>query len=617
MPPSHKLPAEANESLAARQSSGVFSTDVSFVRFTASAVACAAALLACSGDKPVTPEPKLTPTTLEILSASTLSGEVGLTYPLMVKVSDANGNGIGGVQVSWHAPEGDGSTLPSLATTDDAGAAMTRWTLGTAVGSNQAKARVTDLPPVTFTASATPGAVKEVVIHPSSSTILPGQEVQFTATGKDMYGNSNSAEVTWWSSAPRTVAIDNAGLAVGRNPGTATISAKVEGSIAEANATVGTPLELTTVSAGPGAHACGLDADGRALCWGRNESGELGTGRSSIHEAAPQRVAGSLVFSAIATGSRYSCGLTRNGEAYCWGSNEDGTLGDRTTTNSPRPVRVDMKTNFESLSVGSSHACGLTSEGKAYCWGHNRLGELGNGTAGLEDRDNEYSASAQAVTGDLVFRSITVGSGHTCGLTRDGSAYCWGSNNHGKLGTSYKSGWFVAYPVPVSTNILFKSITAGGWHTCAIAEDDRGYCWGGNPLGQLGNGTTSIPTASHSNPQRIEHFTFESLSAGYHSVCGVTLNGNVYCWGDNSAGQLGTDEPSQDCSADTHTYWCHPSPAPLAGRLRVREVSAGGQSSCTISLQNVAYCWGKNSKGKLGNGTLDDARRPVAVGNPG
>jgi len=155
--------------------------------------------------------------------------------------------------------------------------------------------------------------------------------------------------------------------------------------------------------------------------------------------------------------------------------------------------------------MGGFHTCGLTNVGTAYCWGGG-LGALGNGST-------TYSADPVAVSGDLRFSVIDAGFYYTCGLTSAGEAYCWGENTSGQLGVGTTAGadtaifntpgggqvlTFTPYPVPVQTALRWTSITAGYDHTCALTRDGAAYCWGGNLLGQIGDGTTGlrlVPTA--------------------------------------------------------------------------------------------------------------------------
>lgn len=194
-------------------------------------------------------------------------------------------------------------------------------------------------------------------------------------------------------------------------------------------------LSFTAVSAGGSynhspPHTCGVTSTGAAYCWGYNGFGQLGNG-TMISSATPVAVAGGLSFTAVSSGAGYTCGVTSAGGAYCWGRNAPGTLGDGTTTNSATPVAVGGvggRHSFATVSAGWIHSCGVTPAGEAYCWGYNSNGALGNGTRTL-------SPTPVPVAGGLSFAVVSAGgfgdphatfAPFTCGVTTAGAVYCWG-----------------------------------------------------------------------------------------------------------------------------------------------------------------------------------------------
>jgi alpha-tubulin suppressor-like RCC1 family protein len=203
---------------------------------------------------------------------------------------------------------------------------------------------------------------------------------------------------------------------------------------------VTSPTSFVTIAAG-GSHTCALDAGGLAWCWGSNTRGELGRGGAdSLANAAPDTVVGGLRFQAIADGPSYTCGLTTGGFAYCWGTNEFGQLGlggpDSLPQTSPAPVIGGSK--FTALVAGYQHTCALTAQGAAFCWGKNEFGELGTAPGAPACRYFSViypcSGTPLSVAGAIAFGSIRPGRYTTCGLGRDDIAYCWGANSVGQLG---------------------------------------------------------------------------------------------------------------------------------------------------------------------------------------
>ncbi|MBX3144498.1 MAG: hypothetical protein KF813_12115 [Trueperaceae bacterium] len=186
-----------------------------------------------------------------------------------------------------------------------------------------------------------------------------------------------------------------------------------------------TELWFETVVAG-GFHSCGLTQDGQAYCWGRNVEGQLGNG-TNIDSNVPVLVSGAHTFTSITAGHSHSCGVTSASTTYCWGSNGSGRLGNGLNTNSNVPVLVGGGHTFTSVTAGAGHSCGVTSVNTTHCWGYNAFGQLGNGS-------NTNSNLPVFVSGTHTFTSVTAGANHSCGVTSLNTTYCWGSNGSGRLG---------------------------------------------------------------------------------------------------------------------------------------------------------------------------------------
>jgi alpha-tubulin suppressor-like RCC1 family protein len=378
-----------------------------------------------------------------------------------------------------------------------------------------------------------------------------------------------------------------------------------------------TGLVFASVSAGFH-HSCGVTTNGAAYCWGDNGAGELGDG-TTTSSATPVAVAGGLTFQSVSAGEMHTCGVTMDGAAYCWGAPANGDNGIDTTTwrtcwplgGTPRcltPLPVVGGLRFASVSAGRAldyDTCGVATDGAAYCWGHGGYGELGNGLPGYGCCD-----TPTAVVGGLTFVAVSPGEYFTCGLTTAGTAYCWGANG-GSLGTGTATGpeqcwddigpntgtgWVDCSrsPVAVAGGLSFQSISAGRF-TCAVTPTGNAYCWGEIASNSYSfSAATPVPVAGN--------LTFGAVSVAGTHACAVTPVGAAYCWGEGGYGELGTGTATSSAT-----------PVAVVGGLAFVAVSAGGEHgtnpgeeahTCGVTTAGVAYCWGANGYGELGDGTI-------------
>ena len=386
---------------------------------------------------------------------------------------------------------------------------------------------------------------------------------------------------------------------------------------------------FAAVSAG-GDHACALTTVGDAVCWGDNSVGQLGDA-SAVSSTGPVRVAGGLRFAELTgNGGDHTCGLTDDGEAYCWGENAMGQLGDGTKTNSNVPVRAAGSLVFTSLDAGGFHTCGVTTGAEAYCWGSNAALSLegyalGGPTTELCDNpDAPYrgdvwpcSPSPVAVSGGLSFLSITAGQWTSCGIAVSGETYCWGWNQFYELGNGTDVD--ATAPTLVAGGLAFDHVTLGAIHTCGLVGENA-YCWGGGSrtvnFGYLGIGSfdpSSTPSAV------VGGLSLSQLAPSggniiYSFTCGITGDGDAYCWGANRKGALGTDVAvPTDCYGGGEVFQCSTVPVPVAGGITFVSIATGKEFTCGVAQSGEAYCWGSNEFGQLGNGTTVDAATPALV----
>ena len=294
---------------------------------------------------------------------------------------------------------------------------------------------------------------------------------------------------------------------------------------------------------------------------------------------------------AITAGDYHTCAVA-DGRAYCWGNNSAGQLGNNSTTDSRVPVAVDTSgvlagRTVTAISAGDSHTCAV-ADGRAYCWGYNDYGQLGNNST--TNSLVPVAVDTSGVLADKTITAITAGDDHTCAVA-DGQAYCWGATHMGNWATT-------ALPLLLTTSASTvpgcrwrwtppgcwpggrsAAITAGGVHSCAVA-DGRAYCWGSNgSSGRLGNNSTRfisrVPVAVASGV--LAGKTVTAITAGDCHTCAVA-DGQAYCWGRNKYGRLGNNgETRSRVPVAVNTA------GPLHHTL-VTAIAAGGRHTAAIAV---------------------------------
>ena len=306
----------------------------------------------------------------------------------------------------------------------------------------------------------------------------------------------------------------------------------------------------------------------------------------------------------------HACGLTDSGAVHCWGKNIDGQIGDGTTVNSDRPIRLTTLRSETITDVSSNDGlttCALTSSGKIYCWGRNEDGQVGDGTT--TDRniptevDNPKDGTSY-IWPTPVFTQISVGYSHSCAVDTLHRLFCWGLNDsfvlmYGSETSSYASPTLLAVPV---TGTIAR-VAVGSKNTCVVTTDGAVYCWGQNTFGALGNGT--FTDADWSDPQRVQlpaGSIASDVSVAYAGVCALTSVGKVYCWGGNSVGDGSTTNRN--------------TPVLILGHETMTEVQKGRTWTCALTSTNATYCWGLGVNTLGNSGGTYESTTPVLVSNP-
>jgi alpha-tubulin suppressor-like RCC1 family protein len=303
-----------------------------------------------------------------------------------------------------------------------------------------------------------------------------------------------------------------------------------------------------------GSHTCAILDDGSVSCWGKNYFGQLGdgTGDDRFTPTQTSSLGGNRTAVAISAGGSHTCAILDDGSVSCWGYNYYGQLGFSADASTPTPTSsLGENRTAVAISTGGSHTCAILDDGSVSCWGMNNDGQIGDGTT--SDRDTPTQTSSLGENRTAV--AISAGGSHTCAILDDGSVSCWGANLRGQLGDGTNSDRDAPTQTDGLDNLSFPgdnltaiAISAGGAHTCAILNNgssDRGVgytsCWGNNIYGQLCDGI-NIDT---NKPSRTALSFRGPLSAavaiatGGGHTCAMVADGSTYCWGYNYFGQLG------------------------------------------------------------------------------
>ena len=412
-----------------------------------------------------------------------------------------------------------------------------------------------------------------------------------------------------WTSIPRTVSTVTTYRKTGLDTG---VAYEFRVAAVTANGTGPWNRPETTIAVG-GNYSCVVRADGAVSCWGGNESGQLGD-NSTTQRLAPVVVSGidgsssTAKAESVASAVTHSCALMATGAVKCWGGNSYGQLGDGSQFDRLTPVTVtgiDGSSNASravAMSVGGDQSCAIMVDGSARCWGRNDHGQLGDGTtidgsAPVAVGDSDGSAPDSTVV------SIALGDNHSCAVYEDGSARCWGANDRGQLGdgsTVEQHTPTVVSGIDGATSATSGSqIAAGGSNSCVTFVNGSLSCWGANSSGQIGDGTyidRDVPTAVLGFDGSAASSYVAVVDVASSFACASLVDGRGKCWGANSYGQVGSPDGYGSFSTPVViSLWAY-------SEFGVSAISGGGASSCAIRANGSAVCWGNNGNGQLGNG---------------
>jgi alpha-tubulin suppressor-like RCC1 family protein len=335
-------------------------------------------------------------------------------------------------------------------------------------------------------------------------------------------------------------------------------------------------------------HTCGVTTSGTLWCWGANDHGQLGIG-STTSQNLPRPVTTPRQYgwASVATGAHRTCAIRTDHTVWCWGTTVTSSRGNMTDLPRPRQNTFPGRYAWTSVTVGGDQICAIRTNATLWCWGENNTGELGTGGSGDAPLPRQVRTPAR-----LGWASVTAGSDYTCAVRTDSTLWCWGFGFFGQLGLGNNLGVKTPHQVTSPAPAGWASVTAGTAHTCAVRTDGTLWCWGQNIHGEVGIGNTTIQYL----PQQVSAPApdgWAAVAAGGGQTCAVRTGGTLWCWGDNSYGELGigpedTESLPYQVSTPEQPGWA--------------VVSAGLEQTCAIRAGHQLWCWGGNGGGQLGVG---------------
>ncbi|SEU37223.1 Alpha-tubulin suppressor [Myxococcus fulvus] len=336
-------------------------------------------------------------------------------------------------------------------------------------------------------------------------------------------------------------------------------------------------------------HSLFLQKNGEVFAWGQNSVGQLGTGSTNTTPvASPTKPVGLPPIKAIAAGQTHSLALDMEGDVWAWGKNDFGQVGLGTTGGLVNaPTRVSGLSGIQAVSANGNFSLALGQDGRVWAWGQNASGQVGKGAVSTAE------PTPRQVNNLPTIRAIAAGHNHALALDADGKVWAWGKNDFGQLGTGSTTPGMVLVPTLVTLLPRAKAIAAGAAHSLAIDEQfGNVWGWGQNSSGQVGTGTTS--TAPVLTPTAVPGvFAATQVRAGLAFSMIIMGNGVVKAWGLNASGQLGHGAPGGTSGA----------PVDVVGLTDATTIAAGYHHALAVRPSCPVWTWGNNSLGQLGTGT--------------
>ena len=350
-----------------------------------------------------------------------------------------------------------------------------------------------------------------------------------------------------------------------------------------------------------------INAMDTLFTWGNNQYGQLGNGtmvNDTIATAIPFPI-GVTGWKIVAAGQTQTVALGNNDTLYAWGQNNDGQLGNGTTSDTSLPVMVTFPAGVKSwtdVAAGAAHSLAIGNDGNVYAWGFNSTGQLGDTST-----TNSSVPVKMGSTAGLKPVQVFAGNNWSAILCSNGELFETGRNANGQLGDGTKTDSdtlvMVQLPAGVSGWLAFA---AGGYHAIAIGNDGNLYGWGNGGNGQLADGGTASLTTPGKIAMPAGVTGWGAIACGENFIEAVGNDGNIYEAGYSNDGESGNGTTSGRVTALTKANM-------MAGVSKYDNVAAGHNHVLAIASNDSLYAWGANSSGQLGDDSTTNSYVPVKV----
>jgi cysteine-rich repeat protein len=346
---------------------------------------------------------------------------------------------------------------------------------------------------------------------------------------------------------------------------------------------------------------CVLTTLGELGCFGANTESEVGNGTDGVQVDVPVFVLGDVA--AVTSGEQFNCAIRANGSVWCWGDNLEDQMGPQSLPNIdvPTPLEVTGLPPVVELQAGDDHVCVIDGVGQVWCWGDNDNRQLGQGGTGTTDSPTPLTV---ALPGGLAAIDLGLGQDHACAVLEDNTVACWGDDDNGQLGDG-AAGTDNGVATLVPGLAVINDVEGGEDHTCALDDLGQVWCWGDNSDGQLGIGTT----IDNPNPQLIAlPSAAQAIALGDRFACALLVTDAVWCWGEGLDFQLGSGDLVDVTS---------PAEVINMPAMGLAQLVAGGRGACVTSDAGERWCWGFSEAGQLGLAPRDQLEPgPVSFSGP-